>query len=591
MQEGGLPRRLPAVLAPEAGEAFASWLTRAAVDWELSPGQAAQAIGLECRPGSVVQPRFFGIVLTQRSLRGLQTATGLDGPSLHAMQLARYRRTVLDLSGLNLEAESSLAPLAQREWALFTASRVCPKCLAERAVWPLWWRLGIAAVCPVHRVLLVDVCRRCGLRVGRGYAGHPRGLITRLPVDDATRCHNRRPATRRRKAGLCDQKLHTLPAVPVPAALANLQQRLLAIADGSAGQVAGAAVEPAEFFAALRFTTAVVRLVASEDDLASCAGLPDAAAEVFRADQREREQARQGGPGSKLRASPPSAAHAASVLALSAKVLFAPDKQAAGEVMADWTRRAVSWRRTPGKSDPLRPLARPACLKALMRAAQPPASRIAGALARRPAPATEITACHLPHLVEAPDYTDLIAAHLPGTAPDSGRRLAALALARLAGAVSWQRAAADLDMEPQRAARATNTLVQRISDPDAFWADIERLGVRLTARGPVDYGARRSALSGLTTVPHAVLYPVCHRLECGVTLQRRRHAAAWVWQHFTGGDFREAPAYAPELWPQTSTESVREGWRRFAAWIPGTVASALTAFGWNLLDPDATGGA
>ena len=101
-------------------------------------------------------------------------------------------------------------------------------------------------------------------------------------------------------------------------------------------------------------------------------------------------------------------------------------------------------------------------------------------------------------------------------------------------------------------------------------------------------------LAALTAVPHAVLYPVCRPLEHDVTLQRRRHAAAWVWQHVTGGDVREAPAYAAELWPQASTESVREGWRRFDAWIPAPVTACLTSFGHSLLQhdvPDATGGA
>lgn len=491
--------------------------------------------------------------------------------------------------------DSSLAPVVRREWALFTSSRACPKCLAERPVWPLWWRLGVAAVCPVHRVLLVDKCRRCGARVGGGHNGHPRGLITRQTVADLARCCNRRPAQRQRKAGLCEQRLQALPAAPMPAALADLQQRVLAVADGAEAQVAGVAVEPAEFFAALRFTTAVIRLVASADDLSSCAALSEAEglAEAFLADLWVRERARQGGAGTCSGASPASAAHAASVLALSATVLFARDRKAAGQVLADWTRRAASQRRDPGKSDPLRPLSPPACLDALVRAARSPSSRVAGALALRPAPRMPITARHVPHLVDAGDYTDLIASHLPGTSPVSGRRLAAVALVRLGGAASWQRAAADLNMNPQRAARVTNTLVQRISDPQVFWADIERLGARLEERGWVDYAARREMLAALTAVPHAVLYPVCRPLEHDVTLQRRRHAAAWVWQHFTGGDVREAPAYADELWPQTSTESVREGWRRFDAWIPASVTACLTSFGHSLLQhdvPDATGG-
>lgn len=593
MDGGGLPRRLPAVAVPVSGESFASWLSRAAADWQLAPGEAAQVVGLECRPGySAVRPVFFGIALTERSLVRAAAATGLEARVLRAMQLSRYAASALDFTGLDLSLEVSLTALGHREWALFTSSRACPKCLAARPVWQLWWRLGIAAVCPVHQVLLVDVCSRCQIRLGRGYAGHPRGLITRRGEVDLSRCNNRRPASRRRKAGLCDQRLATLPTAPVPAALAALQQRVLDIADGrSAPRVAGRRVAPVEFFAALRFTAALVRLVATADDLAACAMLPDEAAEAFAADQHGRQQASRGGAGTQLRASPPSAAHAAALLALTEPVLFAPDPHACRDLVNDWMGRAVAWRRTPGKSDPLRPVPRPPCLEPLVRAAAPPASRIAGALAARPAARLSFTADHLPHLADAEDYAELLEPHLPGTALVSGRKLAALALARLAGATSWQQAPADLAMDPLKAARATNTLVQRITDPDAFWTAVEQLGARLLERGLIDYAARRRTLAGLTAVPHAVLYPVCRPLEHDVTLQRRRHAAAWVWQHFTGGDVREAPAYLPELWIPTSTESVREGWRRFATWIPDPVADHLIAFGRDLLHAHVPGGA
>ncbi|WP_407565909.1 TniQ family protein [Streptomyces sp. 184] len=591
MDRGGLPRRLPAVPVPAAGEAFASWLTRAAADWQLSPGEAAQAIGLERRRGvSVTAPLFFGVVLTERSLVRAAAATGLGARVLREMQLSRYASSVLDFSGLNLTSEASLSRLGHREWALFTSSRACPKCLAERPVWPLWWRLGIAAVCPVHRVLLVDTCRRCRIRLGQGYAGRPRGLLTRRGELDLKRCNNRRPAGRRRKPGLCDQKLAALPTTPVPSALVALQQRVLDIADGS-GQprVVDCTVAPAEFFAGLRFTAALARLAATYEDLAAGAELPDALANAFAADQQGRRAARRGGAGTQLRASPPSAAHAAAVLAVTAPVLFAPDRDTCREVLTLWMGRAVAWRRTQGKSDPLRSVPRPPCLEPLIRSITPPTSRIAGALAARPEPVRAFTADHLPHLVDADDYAELIAPHLPGTAPVSGRRLATLALGRLAGASSWQHAAAATAMDSRKAARVTNTLVQRITAPDAFWAAIEQVADRLVGRSLVNYAFRRRALAGLTAVPHAVLYPVCRPLEHDVTLQRRRHAAAWIWQHFTGGDVREAPAYEPVLWAPTSTGSVREGWRRFAAWIPGTVSMQLISFGRELLHPDAGG--
>ncbi|MFF9217429.1 TniQ family protein [Streptomyces viridosporus] len=583
----GLPRRLPSVPVPARGESFPSWLSRAAVDWQIAPGRAAQALGLECHPRYTgVRPLWFGTALTRRSLQGVEAATGLDAQVIEAMQLSRYAGTVLDFTGREEPGrqEESYARLRNREWALFSSSRACPKCLESAPVWPLWWRLGMAAVCPEHRVLLVDTCPRCSARLGFGYAGYPRGLTTRDLILDLGLCNNRCPASRGRKAGLCSQKLTVLPTVPVPAELADLQQRILDIADGSPAQVAGSPVTPAEFFAALRFTASVVRLVATPDEINSCAALPAAAAQVFTTNQQERRLADRGGRVSQFQAIPPSAAHAAAVLALSAPALFAPDRTTCQSVLTAWMDRAVALRRMPGKSDPLRPIPRPACLEPLVRAAVLPASRVAGVLANRPTTRLLFTADHLPHLADADDYTELIARHLPGTAEASGRRLAALALARLAGATSWQRAATALAMDSVRAFRVTNTLVQRISDAGAFWRDIERLGARAIERGLIDYAARRRALAELTMIPHAVLFEVCHPLGRDVTEQRRRHAAAWTWQHFTDGDVRDAPAYAPHLWTPVRMSSVREGGRRFSTWLPEPVARQLTAYGQTLLD-------
>ncbi|MFI6740549.1 TniQ family protein [Nonomuraea sp. NPDC050451] len=54
------------------------------------------------------------------------------------------------------------------EWAQLFGSRACPKCLAaSNGAWPLWWKLGWAAVCPAHRMLLVDHCPRCRVHLRR----------------------------------------------------------------------------------------------------------------------------------------------------------------------------------------------------------------------------------------------------------------------------------------------------------------------------------------------------------------------------------------------------------------------------------------
>lgn len=576
---GEVPRRLPAVLLPVAGEAFPSWLHRVAADWQIPPGQAVRLLGLECTPGyRVPRPAWFGVSLTQRSLRGLMAATGLDERALRAMQLSRYADTALDFSGRELPDQSREVAYLRRprqEWALTTSSRACPHCLALFPVWPVWWRLGIAAVCPEHRVLLVDVCSRCNGRLGSGYTGRPRGLTARQQIVDLDRCNNRRPAGDEGKAGLCSRRLFTLATVTVPSELAALQQRVLDIANGSPVRLAGSPVTQAEFFAALRFLTGVVRLVATAEETASCPTLPSAAAAVFTADQHEGQRARAGGTGNWLQACPPSAAHAAAVLALSAPVLFASGRRTFQDRLTKWMDRTAAIRRLPGEGDPLRPLPRPACLEPFLHAA--------GVLASRPRAKPLFTADHLPHLVDAGDYTDLIAKHLPHTAEVGGRRLAALALARHAGAAGWLDAAIALGMNPVTAARVTNTLEPRISDVSAFWGDIEQLGTRIVERGLTDYADRRRALSDLTILPHTVLSSLCQPLRYSVTVPRRRHSAAWIWQHFTGGDLYDAPAYAPALWAPTAMAHVREGGRRFATWLPAPLARALTAYGNRLL--------
>ncbi|MEV7394799.1 TniQ family protein [Streptomyces sp. NPDC091215] len=560
------------------GEAFASWVDRVAAVLEVPPGVAARALGLECRQwASSTRPLFFGVTLTPASLGGLRDATGLRAAELRQMQLDRYAGTVLDLSGVELGREASLTAVAAREWMMPTWSRACPPCLKRDGVWPLWWRLGIAAACPLHRCLLVDVCPRCGVRLLRGSERVPRGLLTREPLPAVGECANRPPHGPRGRAGLCRQPLAEIPVRVVPESLVDLQRRVLAVADGAPARIAGERVGGADWFAALRYLTALARLAATGEDVA---GLPGFAAEAFVEDQRRRAGRPRGGGGTQLVTMPVSAAQALAALALADRVLGASRTDAAGP-LASWIRRATAQRRAVGGGDPLRHLPRPAVVARMTAAVTPRPSRVAGALPTAEAPTLEV--CHIPHLADPGDYRELMARHLLGTAEVSGRRLTALALARLAGAGSWREAAAALEMDACRAARAANTLVQRIADPDAFWTDARTVIDRLHKQGLVNYAARRAAFGDLREIPHRALTPIFHPLGRDVTWQRQRHAAAWVWQYFTAGDVREAPAYALGWEDGTTTSSVREGWRRFHTNLPAQAEQALAAWGMTRL--------
>ncbi|MEW1720267.1 TniQ family protein [Streptomyces sp. NPDC093109] len=164
------------VPTPVGGEGFASWVDRVAFTLHAPPGLVARALGLECREGaSSTRPVSFGVALTPASLGGLREATGLAPGRLRRMQLARYDGTAVDLTGLDLARETSLTAVAAREWMTPNSSRACPLCLADGPVWPLWWRLGIAAVCPVHRCLLVERVLLAGCGCGGGVNGRLAG--------------------------------------------------------------------------------------------------------------------------------------------------------------------------------------------------------------------------------------------------------------------------------------------------------------------------------------------------------------------------------------------------------------------------------
>lgn len=570
-------RRLPVVPKPVSGEAFASWVDRVAGTLSVPPGRAAHALGLECSEGAAItRPVFFGVILTSQSLSGLRDATGLPVRTLQAMQLARYDGTALDFAGLEPSDRTSMRLVALREWMLTTSSRACPYCLAERPVWPLWWRLGIAAVCPVHRCLLIDLCPTCGIRLRRGNHSNQRGLLSRSPLPGPGECGNRPPggpsARGGRRGGLCPQQYKDMPTVAVNGSLAVLQLQVLAIADGAEGSVAGTSVSSSDWFASLRLLTAMARLASDETDVSVFPGYMAQAV----AEDRRRRQAIRSGSASHLGAMPATAAHAMAYLALASAVLDAPNSESGAQVLAPWARRLADLQRAAGVGDRLRKMRRPAVIDEMMAAVAPRSSRVVGALAAvRP---VGISPCHVPHLADAADYSELIAAHLPGTSPLWGRRFTTLALARLAGASSWPLAAEVLGMDGGKAIRAATKVVRRISDADAFWERVTLVAERLQERGLVDYAARRAGLADLCELPDGALAPVFRPLGMSVTPQRRRHAAAWIWQRFTSGDPHEAPAYRQE-WGNATAESIRVGWWRFQTRLPVPAAAALDAWG------------
>lgn len=553
-------RRLPYVVLPAEGESWWSWLDRGAAHVGVPVGVHALALGAQVRPHTVgVRPMFGGLLLTPDSRDALMQTTGLSQSRLDAMQLSAYGDTALSFQGVDLADESTVRLFASREWCQVAASRACPRCLRDQPVWKLWWRLGIAAVCPVHGVLLVDACSRCETPLRRGFTRHARGL-SQVQMGDPGLCENALAG------GRCRQTVADISTVPVGQDLIRAQTTALTVASGRQGRIVGTYVEPHEWFEAVKFLAALLRYSGALPLQPRGSDPDDAAYLRAVSDDYNAASAMSRLQSGALRGMPRTAAVAAGVLLAADWVLGANDPETCAARLDPMVHAAATRRRERGSANVLRrmPVLEP--LRSIFLRLDVPGARVAGRVVK-PSRDVELEFRHIPHLLNESDYRLLVAPHLPHTAPNSGRRLSSLAVARLAGARSWPQAAAELEMNPLYARRVSDTLVRRIHDPDQFWGAVAVVYQRICDRPLIDYRYRRLALASLQSIPAAVLREACGDRSCVITPARCGHAATWVWQQITQGDIREAPAYQQQV-KSIERTSVRDEYRRFCHWLP-----------------------
>jgi TniQ len=283
---GGLPRRLGIGVVPAQGESFPSWVDRMAIRIRTGPGWVVRELGIELRPGgvSVVLPASYGVSMSRRDLESVHSATGVAPDAVSAMLLSVYDGTVLDLSSLSRGTVGG--HVRQREWGLFRGSRCCPDCVAAAdAGWRLWWRLGGAAACPEHRVLLHGQCPWCSLPLRWNSSRLP--TRAPYPANALTACVNRHPGSR----SVCGFPLAELPVRPVSAEVLEVQDLYLRAAAGQALRLAGKEVAPADWFAEMSQLVALARL-AGPQEFPGLDALPGLYAQVWREDHAAEETGR-----------------------------------------------------------------------------------------------------------------------------------------------------------------------------------------------------------------------------------------------------------------------------------------------------------
>ncbi|MEU4113797.1 TniQ family protein [Kitasatospora sp. NPDC028055] len=328
MRSSGARRRLPAVAVPCPEEAFDSWLWRAAYRIGVAPGFFARALGLDLSGVRQVRPVGFGVCLSLEAAERLEACTGIPAGRFTGMQLANVAVVGAPVGKLTV---SRLREWQADQWVSVYGGRVCPLCVADVPVSRLWWRLSAAAVCPVHRCLLVDECAGCGRRVQSG-----RAQLGMLPVREGALdpgvCGNVLAGS---AMGRCEARLSDLPVTVVGDILVVWQRPLLEAFAGRPVRALGDEVSPRQWFAGVRLVTELVREAATAAELEDL-GMPSSGRGpgAWLCSVAGEVRGRVGSP-------PASALEAAFVLRTAGSLLTGHDPQDAAGRLRSWADRLV----------------------------------------------------------------------------------------------------------------------------------------------------------------------------------------------------------------------------------------------------------
>jgi hypothetical protein len=150
------------------------YLERLAWHSDCSLAEIMAATGLARSASYTDLPSGFFVALDDATATTFAGATGLARSALRPMLLEEFDGVCLRLN--RPAGMTSLRELAVREWAYFTGSHCCPRCLDEvdvqakaSGLWKTQWRLPWSFVCLDHYTLLADTCPQCQRRFRKGH--------------------------------------------------------------------------------------------------------------------------------------------------------------------------------------------------------------------------------------------------------------------------------------------------------------------------------------------------------------------------------------------------------------------------------------
>ena len=152
---------LPLDTPPEPGEAFPAYLLRVADLMDASVHSVYDHLGLR-RAGKTL--RYVHLNLPERARHDLAHELRLTGPGEISRTLVD-RFAGMDLNALTGPGASDAHRTVQRDqWVWMSGTRYCPACLIAGRVWSNGWQVPWMFACERHHRLLRSSCPGCGRR-------------------------------------------------------------------------------------------------------------------------------------------------------------------------------------------------------------------------------------------------------------------------------------------------------------------------------------------------------------------------------------------------------------------------------------------
>ncbi len=600
------PRTLPIIIPPANGESFAGYLDRLAASFGVP------LLTILARTGLVEEEKFsrppigYGIVLSSQRLEHFSYVMRLPESAVSNLLLARYHGICCDFSGLDAQSVRSLSITALSQWAYFSGTHVCPKCLNESGgVWKLSWKVPWSFACVHHENLLVDTCPGCERRTGVGRQDSRLAPSFPSYVLDPIVCRNahaRGQASLGRSAKPCGYPLATMTTdglVTYPVLLTAQQQLNLAL-QGDRMEVGGERVSSLDYFSDLRSLVALVMATGEPEDLGDVPASVSDAYALFLEDRNRWYRARSGKetftgghlPISQYRRPynrpPQSAALMAAVTPMAMSILRASSPEMLAMLLKPHIDRLERQRVDP----PLRVgyLRFSPQLKAAFDACWRPHQKLTRRLGLHASPEKDpdpnlasLQPDNVPQLFWLNHFEASLRELLPGIAPDYARRVCSMWLVKALGNYAWAGAAEKLGLPPKQSSQLASKVVSLLNaegNAELFDTRI-REAARKVASGSkqIDYGARRRFLANFTDIERESWKTICRdaRVPMGKRGGKSRYAAAWLWSRLTEGDYRCSPGFR-----EKDGETERELYRRFVKCDLPPLEAALVQYGSGL---------